>query len=150
MESIGEPYLNVLSVGIFEIDLNADGGAQASTNPTHDLPPEEIEEYEAFVRPRVRRSQPSNGHHEDRPGFIGSLPADAHLQKLAMGPTAASFAGARTDWKEIARQRLAEDDARAAAELKEAEAREAEEDGPADEREFLSSHQSTKVRDGKI
>lgn len=128
-----ESYLNVFLVGIFDIDLNAEDSTPTAINPTRDLPPEEIEEYEAFARPRVRRSQPLNDHHTDRPGFVGSLPADAYLQKLAIGPTAASFAGQRTDWKQVTRQRLAEDEARAAAELEEAEARKADEDSPADE-----------------
>jgi hypothetical protein len=74
----------------------------------------------------------SNANNSDRPGFVGSLPADEHLQKLAQGPTASSLGGAKTDWKQVARQKVLEEEARTVAMERELKMKQ-EEESPADE-----------------
>ena len=56
-----------------------------------------------------------NTNNSDRPGFVGSLPTDEHLQKLATGPAASSLAVPKTDWKQVAKQKVQEEQARVAA-----------------------------------
>lgn len=91
-----------------------------------------MDEYEAFVRQRARRPQMLNVNNSDRPGFVGSLPADGHLQKLAQGPAASSLGVSKTDWKQAARQKVLEEEARAAVIERELMMKH-EEESPADE-----------------
>lgn len=100
-------------MGIFELDINA-GARSGALRPS--LHSEEMEEYEALLRQHVRRPQKSNVNNLDRPGFVGSLPADEHLQKLATGPVAPSPGMVKTDWKQAARQKVLEEARTAAVE----------------------------------
>lgn len=109
-------------VAIFELDLNAPVANPGDHPPSPQVVSETTTDDVDFPKPRVWRRQSSQGSQiqtgtflGDRPGFIGSLPADEHLAKLALGPSimnidtavrdgVAGSPGLGKDWKEAARK----------------------------------------------
>lgn len=87
---------------VFEFDADdADGSKKPAPKPDRTVSNDKIE---ALRRPRPRQhDSSSNGHISERPGFVGSLPADSTLAKLATGPAPPVKSD---EWKAAAEKRL--------------------------------------------
>lgn len=95
---------------VFDFDADEPNGVgeqkKPAPKPDHKVSNDKIDALSRRPRPRPHDSNSnSNGHLSERPGFVGSLPADSHLAKLATGPPPP--ANSKSDeWKAAAEKRL--------------------------------------------
>lgn len=144
VEVLTSKFILVL-VPIFELDMNLQDEPNAIDESPRRPPVERSRSSDVFdsvARPRVwkrQSSQTSPGHglstSVSRPGFIGSLPADAQLAKLAIGPHSIlekeNGGSSSVDWKEAAREQVRDEDEKYA-EIERLAGLEEEESSPGD------------------